>query len=133
MIIYRRRSTPQDWPAVPAGQSGKGIPADNQEQGCFAAEFGAQRLQGFHRVGRAFPTQFAVIHQQLLIRLGGQTDHLQPLLRRRARAVPVRRLGIGDQPQLIQRQVFTNLDGATQVSEVNRIKGTAQNADAQCH
>ena len=90
-------------------------------------QFAPQPLQGPNRPGRPVLPDLGIIHHAMGYFGKGQTRHRQPIISRGARQSAMWRHPRREATQFIQRQCPQCILRQLQMTNMNRIKGTAEN------
>src|ERR1700744_642 len=122
------RQLQQFLPLVPLRQAQESVHADDQAEAPVRVLM-SQFAQGLDRIRRSFLADFAVIDQKARLSGGCQLHHLEPQFCIRDRLIPLGRIAGGQEAGLLQSQRLLQLERRAQMSVVNRIEGTAKNAD----
>ena len=113
---------------MPGRQVPEGVHAHQQAK-TGIPEFRTQRYQGVEGVGRPVPLQLARVDAESGMRPHGCLQHGHTLPGGGVRSRTVRRNVTGNQPDLLQRQRLLNFQRRAQVTEMDRIEGSPQDAD----
>lgn len=115
-------------PAMPGRQRGKCVGAQQQNQRAIRPKFVAQTLQRRHCETGAIGFHLRVVGDEARVAGDGKTNHRQAVPGGNERAFAVGRLTGREETNLRERKGLGGLLGESQMTEMNRVEGAAENA-----